>query len=225
VNDIRFPGESEAYRTARNELLDAERRLRAEIERVASLRRALPPGGVVPHDYVFQEGRGDARDVRLSSLFGENDTLVLYSFMFGPKAEEPCPMCTSFLDSLDAQAPHIRQRVALAVTAKSPIGRVLDFADERGWKRLRLVSSSSSTYQRDYHGETDAGAQMPMMNVFTKHGAEVRHFWGSELLYATDRERDGMDSRHIDIVWPLWNVLDLTPGGRGTSWYPELEYR
>jgi predicted dithiol-disulfide oxidoreductase (DUF899 family) len=224
MEPIRFPGESDAYRAARNELLEAERELRAQTERVAALRRKLPPGGEVREDYVFEEGVAPVRDVKLSELFGDKQSLVLYSFMYGPNAKAPCPLCTSFLDALEAQADHISQQVALAVVAKSPSPRIHEFTDPRGWKRLRLVSSNRSTYHRDYHGELPNGGQMPMMNVFTKTDGKVRHFWGSELLYATDREAEGIDSRHIDILWPLWNVLDLTPQGRGKTWYPQLSY-
>jgi predicted dithiol-disulfide oxidoreductase (DUF899 family) len=224
MNPIRFPGESDAYRAARDELLEAERELRLQTERVAALRRTLPPGGQVAEDYVFEDGVDAIRQVKLSDLFGDKQTLVLYSFMYGPNAKAPCPLCTSFLDALEAQAEHIEQQVALAVVAKSPSPRIRGFTDRRGWKRLRLLSSHGSTYHRDYHGELADGTQMPMMNVFTRKDGTLRHFWGSELLYATDREAEGIDSRHIDILWPLWNVLDLTPGGRGSTWYPQLSY-
>lgn len=228
MSGITFPNESASYRQARNELLEAEDELRKLTERVAALRRKLPMGGAVPVDYPFQEGAADLADattvrpVKLSELFGDKSTLVLYSFMYGPEMEHPCPLCTSFLDGLNGQAHHIRQSVALAVTAKSPIERIRDFARGRGWTRLRLVSSAGSSYQRDYHGELDSAEQWPMMNVFAKRGDGVHHFWGSELLFAP--QSPGMDSRHIDIMWPLWNVLDLTPGGRGETWYPQLRY-
>jgi predicted dithiol-disulfide oxidoreductase (DUF899 family) len=142
--------------------------------------------------------------------------------MYGPAMKAPCPMCTSFLDALDAQAPHLEQTVALAVSAKSPIARIHGFARTRPWTHLRLLSSAGSTYQRDYFGEDNDGAQLPMMNVFSKKGGKVHHFWGSEMLYA--KSPRGEDTRHIDAMWPLWNVLDLTPGGRGKSWYPALRY-
>lgn len=231
TNTTRFPGESAAYREARDALLEAEIELKKKTEEVAAMRRRLPPGGEVPTDYAFEEGPPDPSDpstathpVRLSELFGDKPTLVLYSYMFGPAMKAPCPLCTSFLDGIEGQAHHIRQSVAVAVTAKSPIQRIRDLARSRGWRRLRLVSSAGTTYQRDYHGEDADGDQMPMMNVFVKDGARVRHFWGSEMLYASDRKRDGVDARHIDIMWPLWNVLDLTPQGRGETWYPSLRY-
>lgn len=141
----RFPGESPRYRTARNRLLAAETGLRREVERVARMRRKLPLGGQIPQDYVFDEG--PAGSVKLSELFRDKlDTLLIYSFMFGPQARQPCPMCTSFLDSLDGAAIHLTQRANLAVVAKSPIGRIRQFAGDRGWRNLRLLSSSNNTY-------------------------------------------------------------------------------
>jgi predicted dithiol-disulfide oxidoreductase (DUF899 family) len=159
-----FPGESDAYRAARDRLLDAEIELRRSIERVAAMRRGLPPGGAVPEDYVFEDSGGE---VRFSDLFEPGkDTLAIYSFMYGPKAERPCPACTSIVDALDGSAVHVTQRINLAVVAKSPLERILAFAEERGWRRLRLLSSAGNSYNRDYFGEGSEGAQMPMLNVF-----------------------------------------------------------
>jgi predicted dithiol-disulfide oxidoreductase (DUF899 family) len=222
TKEIHFPNEPREYRDARAELLAAEDDLRAAVERVATKRRALPLGGLVPTDYVFEElANGQARKVRLSELFpAGKDTLFLYSFMYGPKSEHPCPLCTSFLDGLDAQVQHLSQRIGVAVVAKSPIGRVVDFARGRGWSRLRLVSAHGTTYQADYLGEDEKQNQWPMANVFVEKPDGVHHFWGSELLYA----KGPGDSRHIDMLWPLWNVLDLTPGGRGADFYPQLSY-
>lgn len=215
---IRFPNESKQYRTARNKLLDAERKLRRQIEAVAAQRRKLPPGGEVKEDYVFTGERGP---VKLSELFERGDTLVAYSFMYSPQMKSACPMCTAFLDGLDGNAQHIAQRTNLVVIAKSPIERIREYARERGWRHLHLLSSAGTTYNRDYHGENEKG-QQPMMNVFVKHHESVRHFYGSELLYAP--EEKGQNARHNDLMWPLWNVLDLTPQGRGTDWYPKLQY-
>jgi predicted dithiol-disulfide oxidoreductase (DUF899 family) len=136
--------------------------------------------------------------------------------------ERPCPMCTSILDGLQGNAQHIAQRASLVVIAKSPIERILAFARARGWSRLRLVSSHDNSYNRDYHAEAADGAQMPMLNVFRKDGGTIRHFYGTELLYA--KEEAGQNARHVDLIWPLWNVLDLTPEGRGSDWTPKLEY-
>ena len=225
MHERRFPGETDDYRTARDRVLEAEIALRRSVEDVAAARRALPPGGVVAEDYEFEpvDNGGSAAPIRLSGLFGpHDDTLVLYSFMYGPAMERPCPSCTSILDSLDGSSPHLTQRVALAVVAKSPPARVAGFARERGWRNLRLLSSAGSTYNRDYFGEDADGNQWPMLNVFRNYGNEIRHFWGSELLLESSDE--GQEPRHVDLMWPLWNVLDVTPGGRGTDWNPALSY-
>ncbi len=215
----RFPNESPAYRAARNKLLAEEIALRRQTEKVAALRRALPQGGEVPEDYVFEDADGE---VRFSQLFVTGNSLVAYSFMFGPKMKEPCPMCTSMLDALNGNAVHITQRVNLVVIAKSPIERILAFAGSRGWNRLRLLSSERNSYNRDYHGEDEQGGQMPMLNVFTKKDGALRHFYATEMMFGT--ADPGQNERHIDPLWPLWNVLDLTPEGRGSDWYPRLSY-
>jgi len=222
---MEFPGETAEYRQARAELLQSEVELRRQIEQVAAQRRALPLGGEPPEDYVFQETGVDGKDrpVRLSELFAPGrDTLVVYSYMFGPQMKEPCPLCTSILDGLDAEAPHIAQTVSLAVVARSPLARVRDFARQRGWRHLRLLSSADNSYNRDYHGESPQGDQWPMLNVFVQRDGRVRHFYATEL-FSAGAER-GQDPRHVDLIWPLWNVLDLTPGGRPQGWYPKLAY-
>lgn len=226
---IRWPSEDEPYRVRREELLREEAALRRQLERVAALRRSLPPGGRVREDYAFEEGPADltetgtVRRVRLSQLFRRPQaSLVVYGFMYGPEMERPCPMCTSMLDGLDAQAPHIMQRVNLVVLAKSPIERIRSFARDRGWRRLRLLSSAANSYNRDYFGEGPHGDQWPMLNVFEQRDGQLRHFYGTELLCApTDA---GQDPRHVDLIWPLWNLLDFTREGRGTDWYPALSY-
>lgn len=216
---MKFPNESPGYRRSRNRLLAAEIELRRQVEKVAAQRRKLPRGGKVPQDYVFDSGAGK---VKLSELFERGNTLVAYSFMYGPKMAQACPMCTAFLDALDGNAQHIAQRTNLVVIAKSPIERLLDYAQGRGWRNLRLLSSAGNDYNRDYHGEGPDGSQSTMMNVFVKDGAP-RHFWGSELSEA--KPGKGQHPRHIDMMWPLWNVLDLTPEGRGRDWYPKREYQ
>ena len=238
---IRFPGESEEYRRERNRLLDAEVGLRRAIEQVAAQRRALPPGGVVPDDYRF-EAASDGGEVRFSELFDSGkDTSVVYSFMFPrysgdtrpgpaegetaklPLSETPCASCTSILDSLDGAAPHLSRLLNLVVVAKSDPDRIRNFAHHRGWRHLRLLSSRSNTYNRDYQAETAAGEQMPILNVFVRDGDHFRHAWASELMYAPRDE--GLEARHVDSIWPIWNVLDVTPEGRGNeSNFPALRY-
>jgi predicted dithiol-disulfide oxidoreductase (DUF899 family) len=239
--DIRFPGESSEYRRARNRLLEAEVELRRAIERSAVQRRALPPGGEVPDDYRFEEAIEGEPGVRFSELFAPGkDTLVIYSFMFPrwsgdtrpgpaggetaklPLAETPCPSCTSILDSLDGAARHLAQRLNLAVVAKSDPERIRTFAQERGWRHLRLLSSRNNTYNRDYQAETPEGEQIPILNVFVRDGRQFRHSWATELMFAPRDE--GEEPRHVDCIWPIWNVLDMTPEGRGTeSNFPGLQ--
>ena len=240
---IRFPGESSEYRAARDRLLDQEIQLRRAMEAVAAARRELPPGGVVPEDYVFQGlgADGNPTDIRLSELFAPGrDSLVVYSFMFprdpgderpGPKAgqtallplaEGPCPSCVALLDQLDGAVDHAVQLINFAVVAKAPLTRVLTFAEERGWQRLRLLSSADNTFNRDYHAETPEGAQRPMLNVFQRDAEGLRHFWGSELFYASTDP--GQDPRHVGTIEPVWNLFDFTPGGRPTVWDEQLSY-
>jgi len=224
VHAVRFPGESPKYRTARNALLKDEMALRAQIEKVAAKRRQLPVGGAVPDDYVFDElVDGSVRPVRMSELFAPGkDTLIVYSYMFGPKMGAPCVACTSILDGLDGQSQHVTQRVNFVVVAKSPIDRITTLARERGWRGLRLLSSARNDYNRDYHGEAANGDQLPSLNVFVRRNGKIHHFYHSELLFApTER---GQDGRHVDMIWPLWNLFDVTPDGRGTGWYPRLRY-
>ncbi len=223
--DVSFPNESQGYRSAREELLEAEIRLRAQVEEVARQRRTLPAGGELKEDYVFEElVNGAPKQTRFSEILpAGKDTLFVYSFMYGPEMDAACPMCTSMLDGLDGQVRHIDQRIGLAVVAKNPIAKIREHADSRGWNSLRLLSSANNTYNVDYFGEID-GHQMTMMNVFTRDESSstgFRHFWGSEMAFV-DAEPD-QNMRHTDMIWPLWNVLDLTPKGRG-DWYPELSY-
>jgi predicted dithiol-disulfide oxidoreductase (DUF899 family) len=227
LHDVRFPGESPEYRAARDALLRDEIDLRRRIEAVAARRRTLPLGGRPPEDYVFSEGVSDAidgpvRPVRLSELFSPGlDTLVLYSFMYGPEMAKACPSCTSILDALDGEVPHLLQRVGLAVVAKSPLPRIKAHARARGWRKLRLLSSEGNSYNHDYHGETEDGDQIPALNVFVRRGSEVRHIYCTEVMFAPSDP--GQDPRHVDSIWPLWNVFDLTPQGRG-DWHPALSY-
>src|SRR5262249_31220825 len=162
----RFPNETPEYREARDRLLEAEIALRRQTETVAAMRRALPPGGPLKEDYVFEEGAADINDsttvrkTHLSELFSpEKDTLVIYSYTFGPQMAAPCVSCTSILDGLNGSAPHIRQRVNFAVVAKSPIARIRETARGRGWNDLRLLSSATNSYNVDYHGESARGDQ------------------------------------------------------------------
>ena len=225
LHPVRFPNETADYRVARDELLRAEMDLRNRVEEVAAMRRRLPVGGAVREDYVFEEGGdGEAvRRVRLSDLFVRPEaSLLLYNFMYGPTMAAACPMCTSFLDSLDGIAPHVMQRANLVVVAKSPIQRLRAHARERSWRHLRLLSSAGSTFNRDYFAENPDESQNPLLHVFARRGSTIHHFYTTELLFAPTEP--GRHPRHIDPMWPLWNLFDMTPEGRGEGWYPKLSY-
>jgi predicted dithiol-disulfide oxidoreductase (DUF899 family) len=221
MSDIRFPGESAEYRVARDRLLSAEIDLRRTIEAVAAQRRALPLGGKVSEDYVFETMRDEP--VRMSELFhAGKHTLVVYSYMYSPAMKTPCSSCTSIIDSLDGAAQHVEQRVNLAVVAKSPPARIRDVARERGWDHVQLLSSANNSYNIDYHAEGDTGGQMPVLNVFVRRDDGIYHTYATELIWAPRDE--GQDPRHADSIWPLWNVFDYTPDGRGTTGIPKLKY-
>ena len=235
LHHLTIPGESAEYRVARNKLLNEERALRRQIESVAALRRALPAGGTVAQDYLFD---GDDGPFKLPDLFRPGkDTLAIYSFMYGPERALPCTGCTHFLDGLDGMVRHITQRINLAVVAKSPLPRLRVLARERGWRNLPLLSAHGNTYDRDYFGDSSglpdavlkqqefkAGEEwdMPMLNVFHRRGNVISHFWGSEMLYVPPDP--GQEYRHNDALDSLWNMLDLTPEGRG-DFLPQLRYK
>jgi predicted dithiol-disulfide oxidoreductase (DUF899 family) len=218
-NGMRFPNESDDYRRARDALLAEEIELRRHIERVAEQRRGLPPGGRVTGDYRFDGEHGPAD---FAGLFGDQQTLVVYSYMFGPQRERPCPMCTSLLGAWNGEARDIGQRVALAVVARSPIERLLAFKDERAWRDLALYSDTNGRYSRDYHGIGEDGSDIPAFNVFTRRDGSIRHFWSGEMGFVT--ADPGQDPRGAPDLMPLWTILDATPEGRGTDWYPKLDY-
>jgi predicted dithiol-disulfide oxidoreductase (DUF899 family) len=221
---IALETESPAYQAARQELLDAELKLREQRIRVAALRRALPAGAPV-EDYVFDEGPRDlARDapvtpVRLSELFKRQDSaLILYHFMYGAAQEKPCPSCSMWVDGWNATLRHIDRRTNLAIVAQAPIGDMRAWARQRGWTGLRFLSSAGSTFKTDFGSQADDGSQVPVITVFTKDAdGSPRHFYTGGARLA-----DGIWGG-VDQLSPVWNLFDLTPEGRG-DWYPSLEY-
>jgi predicted dithiol-disulfide oxidoreductase (DUF899 family) len=228
TSTVRFPNETAAYRDAREELLAAETELRRKIEEVAALRRRLPAGGAVPEDYEFDEimvdpsGAERLRPIRLSGLFAPGQpTLLVYSYMYGPEMATPCNMCTSILDGLDGEVPHIRDRVSFAVVAKSPIERVRQVARERGWRNLRFYQAIDDDFIRDTHWLA-GGSEGAGVFVWTRDGAEARLFWAAE--GGPETADPGFYPHLAPDPTPLWNVLDWTPEGRDPAWYPKLEY-
>ena len=216
---LSFPNESDDYRRARNALLAEEIELRRHIERVAAQRRALPPGGEVTADYRFMGENGPAS---LADMFGEKDTLVLYSFMYGAQRALPCPMCTNAMNAWAKVAADIRQRVALATVARSPIERLIALKADRGWPDIPFYSDLDDAFSRDFHAIAPDGGDDAGLHVFTREGDKVRHFWSGEM---TGESADpGQDPRGAPDISSLWTVLDLTPEGRGADWYPKLSY-
>ncbi|WP_041741734.1 DUF899 family protein [Collimonas fungivorans] len=235
LQQLRFPGESAGYRSARAALLAEEMALRRQIESVAARRRALPPGGELKQDYRFVGADGP---VHVSELFAPGkDTLAIYSFMYGPERKRPCPGCTHFLDGIDGQVRHIDQRLNFVVVAKRPLADLLAFAKERGWHGLHLLSTDGNSYDSDYFGDSSALSpqmrrqqdfkdgeewDMPMLNVFHRSSdGVIRHTWGSEMLYVPSEP--GQDYRHNDMLDPMWNLFDVMPEGRG-DFQPRLSY-
>jgi predicted dithiol-disulfide oxidoreductase (DUF899 family) len=216
-NGVRFPNESPEYRRARDALLAEEIELRRHIERVAEQRRDLPPGGLIPKDYLFESETGS---INISKMFGDKQTLAVYSYMFGPKRAQPCPMCTSLLSAWDGEAVDMEQRIALAVVARSPIERLIAFKRERGWRALKFYADLGGDYTRDYVSADDA--DIPALNIFTRRDGAIRHFWSGEMGATT--ADPGQDSRGAPDLMPIWTVFDNTPEGRGIHWYPKLKY-
>jgi predicted dithiol-disulfide oxidoreductase (DUF899 family) len=216
-NPARFPHESPQYRLARNALLAEEIELRRHIERVAAQRRALPPGGEVSGDFRFV---GENGPVSFAQLFGDRQTLIVYSYMFGPQRKEPCPMCTSFMGSFEQKVADIEQKVALAFVARSPIERLVAAKKARGWSHLKVYSDGDGDFTRAYVNAEDG--DIPAYNVFTRRDGVIRHFWANEMFAGT--ADPGQDPRGAPDMDPLWTLLDTTPEGRGANWYPKLRY-
>lgn len=216
-NTKRLPNESAEYRRARNALLAEEIELRRHIERVAEQRRQLPPGGEVTRQYRFV---GEQGPVTLEQLFGDKDTLIIYSYMFGPKREKPCPMCTSLMAAWEGKVPDIEQRVALAMVARSPIDKLVGGKRSRGWTQLPVYSDPDGEFTRDYVSPEDEDTAG--YTVFTRRDGTIRHFYSAEM--GMDMADPGQDPRDAPDPDPLWWLLDTTPEGRGSDWYPKLSY-
>ena len=204
MSELRYPNESREYREARDALFKEEQELVDKVKAVAARRRTLPLGGELKEDYIFQwanEGKVGKR-VKFSELFGDMKTLLLYSFMFGPNWDHPCPSCTSLVDGFDRAAISVTADAAFAVVAKAPAQQLAAWAKSRGWSRIQLVSAEKTGYLRDYLGQRDDSdaSLLPIMNVFTKPGGAIHHFWASEL-----------NSNFVDTIWAYWNLMDLTP--------------
>jgi predicted dithiol-disulfide oxidoreductase (DUF899 family) len=218
TNKAQYPNESAEYRAARNALLAEEIELRRHIERVAAQRRALPMGGGIPRDFELV---GESGPTRFSQLFGDKNTLLVYSMMYGPQRKAPCPMCTSFLTSWNGTAVNLREKVAIAVIARSPIERLVEYKEQRSFSNLPFISDATGEYTRTYVNPEDA--DVPGFSVFTLRDGGVHHFYSGEM--SGEMADPGQDPRGAPDLDPLWLMLDLTPEGRGKDWYPKLDYR
>lgn len=215
-----LPGESAEYGAAREALLAKEIEARRHLTRLAEMRQALPPGPVVEKDYRFIDETG--REVGLIDLFGRHDTLIVYFWMFGPERDRPCPMCTNLIGGIEGNAADIMQRAAYKVASRSPVARMRDFAAERGWTHTEFVQTLGDDYIADLAGlDGSTGYDIPALAVYRRDGDKVRYFYVGEM--PAEAADPGQDPRGVDIA-PLWNILDLTPEGRGTDWYPKLDY-
>lgn len=215
-----FANESDDYAKAAKALIAAEIEARRALGRLAAQRRALPPGPVVEQAWRFSDA--DGHDLALADLFEGHDTLVTYFWMYGPARERPCPMCTDTLSGLNGVAEQVKQRAAFKVLGRSPVSRQLAFARERGWQHLDFVETVSDDYARDLQVLTPEGDEYPAFTVYRRDGDAVRLFLNADM--PADAADPGEDPRGATDLSPLWNVLDMTPEGRGTDWYPKLDY-
>ena len=165
--------------------------------------------------YRFDTETGPAT---LADLFGDKDTLVLYSYMFGPQRAAPCPMCTSFMKSFVHKIADLQQRLSVGFVARSPLARLVEDRDRRGFTSLPVLSDPGGEYTRDYVHPQDA--DVPGYPVFTRRDGTLRHFWSGEMTIGDP----GQDPRGAPDLDPLWAILDTTPEGRGDTWYPKLTY-
>ncbi|WP_232495509.1 DUF899 family protein [Novosphingobium kaempferiae] len=215
-----FPNESAEYAEAREKLLAQEIEFRRQMTRLAEQRQALPPGPLIEKDYRFRDAAGT--DLGLIDLFGDDETLITYFWMFGPQRDRPCPMCTNWLGSVDGNASDVKQRAALKILGRSPVARQQAFADERGWRNLDFVETVGDDYAHDLGVLTPEGDEYPALVVYQRDGDAVRAFYSAEM--PAEAADPGQDPRTAPDIASLWNLLDLTPEGRGTDWYPKLSY-
>lgn len=225
MEPIKFAAEMDPeLRSKREALLEAEVALKNQRERVAEMRRSLPPGPVVETDYVFREGPPDLTrnapselyDTRLSELFTNGPSLLVDHMMFDPEDEQACPMCSMWADGYDAVAPHVTDKTNFVLIARAPIERLRAWGRRRGWRHLRLLSSYGNTFNQDFLVEQH-DSQLPALSVFTSHGGVIRHF------YTTAGSLEFRHHRGIDLYTPVWNLFDLLPEGR-EDWFPEHFY-
>ena len=224
MTEFHYPNETAAYRAARDALLKEEQALRAQVDAVARQRRQLPDGGALKEAYEFERPGEDGQGVRVAfkELFEGKHTLILHTMMFGAEWDAPCPSCTSIVDAMNTAGRTIRETAAIAVVAQATPAQMQTWGGRRAWSNLALYSGTNSPYLLDYAGfMADDPGQVSVMNVFRRRGDAIVHFWGSELV---SHPMDNGHPRHVDMIWPLWNLMDLTPDGRGERMVPEQDF-
>lgn len=216
MSELRYPNESKEYRDARDSLLTDEQELIDKVKAVAARRRTLPLGGELKEDYTFKWANDGkvGKPVKFSELFGDKNTLLLYSFMYGPNWDNPCVSCTSIVDGFDRTSYQVTRDAAFVCIAKAPAEKINAWAKKRGWSQIALVSGYESPYQADYNCQESDDMQWPVMHVFKKQDGKIFHFWGTET-----------SSNHMDTVWPYWNLMDMTPEGRPDNDVAPQDYR
>jgi predicted dithiol-disulfide oxidoreductase (DUF899 family) len=222
MNNLALAGASAAYVDARAQLTAAEDELKHQRERVAELRRQLPADTPVETDYRFTVSDGSgaiSTEVPLADLFADPALpLLVIHFMWNPADAEPCPLCTMWADGYDGVVRHLENRANVVLVIKQKLEPFLQFADQRGWRNLRVASSHGTTFNRDFGMESETGSQMPGVSVFQRQGdATVSHFYTVSALLGDDRRRG------LDLLTPVWNMFDLLPDGRG-DFMPRLAY-
>lgn len=223
------PNESREYREARDALRQQEIDLQRQMEAVAAQRKALPPGGEIGEDYVFDEigGDGAATTVRMSELFGDRDTLMLYNYMFPrmcgddrprpssgifselPIDEGPCPSCTALIDMWDGTIAQVDGLGGnLAIVAKAPIERVAAFAQQRGWRHIRVLSAANNSFRSDYGGDDAEGRPVPQLTVFQRWpDGTIRLHWAGQRDFARTFDVENPDQVVVEPLWTLYDVV------------------
>ncbi|HEY1430002.1 MAG TPA: DUF899 family protein [Candidatus Tumulicola sp.] len=226
MRQTNLTNEPSDYLQWREELRQAEIEEMRHRERVAQLRRKLPKGAEM-QDYTFYEGPADlaagdepVRTVRLSELFSKpGRPLVIYQMMYGKKQTEPCPMCTMWVDGYNGVARHLAQNVDFAIAVAAGVPTIRAYARSRGWTNLRLLSCGENTFKYDMASEDAEGNQDSTLSVFARDpDGTIRHFYTCHPHMAGD-----INERGIDLLTPVYNMLDLTPSGRG-DWYAKVTY-
>lgn len=206
-----FPNESIEYREARNALLRKEQEIGQLLAEVKEQREQLPPGGEI-RDYLFERltDSGTVEQVSMADLFPEGvDTLIVYSMMFGPERAVACPFCTAYLTNLDPSVASLKTKAGFVIAVRSPVQRLVDWANAKGWQNFTLVSDAPSTFHQDYDGyDPETGNEGSAFNIFVKDGATIRHYWGSE-----DLNMPGGDF-YYDLIDPAMNLENLVPKRR-----------